>query len=220
MARISSRKHRVLACIAVAIVTAGGTLAWWQLRTPPLPSGFTSGNGRIEATDIDVATKYQGRIADILVREGDIVEHGQVLARMDTRTLEAELRQSQAKVRQAHDAAAIVAQRKSELAFAEKQFDRSRELLLKGYITQEKADSDETGARTARAALAAAESRLTEAQSSIEAAVAEVERLTAKLDDSVLKAPRRGRILYRVAEPGEVLSSGGKVLTLLDLTDV
>ena len=54
----------------------------------------------------------------------------------------------------------------------------------------------------------------------IEAAVAEVERISADIDDSTLKAPRSGRVLYRLAEPGEVLAAGGKILTLLDLTDV
>jgi HlyD family secretion protein len=75
------------------------------------------GNGRIEATEIDIATKTAGRIKDILINDGDIVEAGQIVARMDTQTLEAELRQAQAQVRQAQQAkataTAIVAQRES-----------------------------------------------------------------------------------------------------------
>ena len=54
----------------------------------------------------------------------------------------------------------------------------------------------------------------------IEAAQARIERLQSNIADSTLTAPINGRILYRLAEPGEVLGSGGKVLSLLDLTDV
>ena len=86
------------------------------------PTALRSGNGRIEATEIDIATKTAGRIKEILVNDGDVVEAGQVVARMDTQTLEAELRQAQAQVRQAQQAkataTAIVAQRESAKATA------------------------------------------------------------------------------------------------------
>ena len=49
---------------------------------------------------------------------------------------------------------------------------------------------------------------------------ARVESLQASLDDTALKAPIAGRVLYRLAEPGEVLAAGGKALTLLDLSDM
>jgi HlyD family secretion protein len=67
---------------------------------------------------------------------------------------------------------------------------------------------------------AVAEARLANVEAKIEAAAAEVERIRVEIDDSVLRSPVNGRVLYRLAEPGEVLSAGGKVLTILDLTDV
>jgi HlyD family secretion protein len=72
----------------------------------------------------------------------------------------------------------------------------------------------------AQSALAVAKSQVVEAQSAIEAALATTERLKAEIEDSVLKAPRSGRVQYRVAQPGEVLPAGGKILTILDLSDV
>jgi hypothetical protein len=54
----------------------------------------------------------------------------------------------------------------------------------------------------------------------IEATVAETERLRADIEDSILKTPRSGRVLYRLAEPGEVLPAGGKILTTVDLDDM
>jgi HlyD family secretion protein len=182
------------------------------------------GNGRIEATEIDIATKLAGRIKEVLAKEGDTVQAGQVVARMDTQTLEAELRQAEAQVRQAHDAkataAAVVAQRASELTFAENELRRSEQLVAKGFISAEKVDSDRTKVLTAKAALLATRSQLTQTQSAIEAAVATTERIKADIEDSALKAPRGGRVQYRLAEPGEVLPAGGKLLSLLDLTDV
>jgi HlyD family secretion protein len=89
---------------------------------PTLPAGFASGNGRIEATEYDVATKRAGRLAAVLVREGALVEPGQVVARMDTQDLEADLRQAQAQLTQARQdkrrVVAAVAQRASELRSA------------------------------------------------------------------------------------------------------
>ena len=59
------------------------------------------------------------------------------------------------------------------------------------------------------------------ARSTVEAAAeATIARIEADIDDSELKAPRDGRVQYRVAQPGEVLAAGGKVLNLVDLTDV
>ena len=81
-------------------------------------------------------------------------------------------------------------------------------------------DQVRTSARTAAAALQAAQVKVAETEAAIEAAAAQIERIQADVEDSALKAPRRGRVLYRLAEPGEVLGAGGKVLTLLDLTDV
>ena len=76
-------------------------IARW--RGPALPAGFTSGNGRIQATEYDIATKRPGRIATVDVREGDMVEAGQVLGRMDTRDLEADLREAEAQSAQARE---------------------------------------------------------------------------------------------------------------------
>src|SRR5271166_3512430 len=76
--------------IVVLALAAGGYYAWLKLRPPGLPEGLASGNGRIEATEIDVDAKIQGRITDILVDEGDVVKAGQVLVHMDTKTLEAQ----------------------------------------------------------------------------------------------------------------------------------
>ena len=85
-------KKQLTAAMFVAILAGGSVFVWRQLKPAGLPGGFAVGNGRIEATEIDIATKTAGRIKEILVNDGDVVEAGQIVARMDTQTLEAELR--------------------------------------------------------------------------------------------------------------------------------
>src|SRR5262245_33686870 len=85
----SGWKKRLAAAMVVALLAGGGVFAWRQLKPAGLPNGFAVGNGRIEATEIDIATKAAGRIKEVLVNDGDVVEAGQVLARMNTQTLEA-----------------------------------------------------------------------------------------------------------------------------------
>ncbi|HET9652613.1 MAG TPA: biotin/lipoyl-binding protein, partial [Usitatibacter sp.] len=75
--------RRTIILLAVAGALAAGGYQWWLDRPVPLPAGIEKSNGRIEATQIDVATKLAGRVKEVLAREGDTVEAGQVLAHMD-----------------------------------------------------------------------------------------------------------------------------------------
>lgn len=203
---------------------ASAVAVWWfYLREPPL-NAFVSGNGRIEATEVDVATKFQGRIAEILVDEGDMVDAGQIVARMDTRSLEAQLKRAEANVLQSRRELSndkfVVAQRRSEYVLAKKNLARADTLLKKGIIAEQEYDVRLASKQTAKDALAAAEAQVTVTEAKIEATLAETELIKSEIDDSILKAPIRGRVEFRLAEPGEVLPSGGKVLTLMELTDV
>lgn len=212
--------------LLLVITAIGSWFVWQNLREPPLPKGFASGNGRIEATKTDIATKLSGRLVEVLAEEGDMVVAGQVLGRMDTKSLEAQLKEAEARVEQARrerdQATAVVRQRNSECALAQKELNRSRTMYGKdrGIISQEKLDQDAAAAEVAKAMCSAAEAQLAKTDAMINVAVAEVERIQVELDDSVLEAPASGRVLYKLAEPGEVLPAGGKILTILDLSDV
>lgn len=213
--------------VASLVVTGGiagaGGWYWWQQQSR-LPAHIAAGNGRIEATEVHVAAKYAGRIAEVTVREGDLVENGQVLARLDTTELEAGLAKARAETAQAEhsiaQARATIVQRQSELRFAEQELERALILLQKGHGTKERADQRHSNRDSARAGLDAAQAYLASTERAAEAATAAARVIQAQIDDSRLTAPRLGRIQYRLAEPGEVLAAGGKVLTLLDLTDV
>lgn len=191
---------------------------------PEIPEGFVSGNGRTEATEVDITAKFGGRLEQVLVKEGDSVESNQAVARIDTRELEAQLRRAQAEVsrteQEKHFAVAIIAQRKSELSLTRKDLMRAMGLYENDGISLEQLQRDETAVETAKATLAAAQAQLSNAEAAIEAAIANTELIKTQIDDSVLRSPIGGRVLYRLAEPGEVLPGGGKVLTVLDPIDI
>ena len=104
--------------VLVIAVGVGGWLLWSKMQPHGPGEGFASANGRLEATEIDVATKLPGRIADELVDEGDLVTAGQVVAHMDIEALQAQRREAVAKLgmaKSAVDAArSALAQRESE----------------------------------------------------------------------------------------------------------
>lgn len=219
------KRPLILVLLLAVVVAAGGAGAYYLIgRSRTLPSGFAHGNGRIEATQVDVATKAAGRVLDVLAEEGDFVTRGQVVGHMDVDETQAALRTAEAQAsqaRQARDTAThVVEQRKGELDLAGKELERQETLLARGFATEQKVDQYRTTKLTAAAALAAAESSLAASGSAIRAAEAEVDRLTRMVEDGTLVAPKSGRVIYRLAEPGEVLGAGGKVLTLIDLSDV
>lgn len=219
---LTKRSKIILMIATIAIVAVAYVLT--VIRKPELPEGFVSGNGRTEAVEVDITTKFGGRIEQVLVKEGDNVEIKQILVRFDTRELAAQLRKAEAEVRrikqERHSATAVIAQRQSELSLARKELERSKGLYESDSTSLEQLQRDETAVETAKATLAAARAQLSNAEAAIEAAVADTELIKTQIDDSVLRSPINGRVLYRLAEPGEVLPAGGKVLTVLDPTDI
>jgi HlyD family secretion protein len=195
-----------------------------RLRGRDMPEGIVKTNGRIEATQVDVSAKYPGRLATLTVNEGDEVTAGQVVGTISSPETEAQLRSSQAQVLKAKqavaEAVANIAQRKSDLDTARTDYDRGVFLLKTGNIPQQLLDQRRNRFDSAEAAHVAANAQRDQAESQIKAAVADVERLESILVDLVLVSPRSGRVQYRLARAGEVVSAGQRILTILDLNDV
>ena len=217
-------KTWVILIVVAAAAGVGGYLYWQQQLASRLPDGLASGNGRIEADQVDVSTKVAGRVENISVKEGDMVEVGQVVARIDTAELDAQLLKAQADVAQAEstvaEAQTVIVQRESELKLAMENLERTSKLAAKGYDTTEKLQQRISAMDTARAELDAAKASLTKAQRSVEAAQASQTLIKTQIADCTLISPVIGRVLYRLTEPGEVLGVGGKVLTVVSLADV
>jgi HlyD family secretion protein len=216
---------RFLGALFVVILAAGGGgFYWWKHSQSQLPIGISWGNGRLEADEIDIDTKFPGRIAELHADIGDMVTAGQVVARMDTKDIQQSLRKAQAQVKQAQraidEANANLEQQRTQQILAAQELDRTQSLLKNGYATQELFDQRKQSLDGANAGLRAATERVAQAERALEASEHDVGLYTVNIADNDLVAPRDGRIQYRVANIGEVLSAGGKVFTMLDISYV
>ena len=189
-----------------------------------MPEGIIKTNGRLEATQVDVAAKYPGRLTDITVEEGSEVKAGQVVGRVSSPEYEAQLRAAQSNVERAKQAMAeagsLIDQRNAALAAAKSDFERGQELIGKQIITQQTFDQRQRNYEASQASVVGATAQRDQADAAIKSAQAEVDRIEAILHDLILVSPRTGRVQYQLARNGEVVAAGGKVFTILDLHDV
>lgn len=221
---MTSNVKKALGTLVVIVVIALGWQVWQTMQEPALPQGIAFGNGRIEAVQTDISTKISGRVASISAQEGDLVEAGHVVATIETTQLRAQLLRAQADVASAQSlvasAQAAIAQTQAQQLLAEQELARSQELVKKHLSSKEDYDTKVSQVAVAKANVEAAMATLVSKQRNVDASQANVTEIQSQIDDATLVSPSKGRILYRLAEPGEVLGSGGKVLTLLNLGDI
>lgn len=240
------------AAAALLAATIAAVIGWGGWRGKTGMEGLVGGNGRIEATEIAVASKLAGRVQQILVSEGDFVQAGQPLARMQVDSLQAQQDEAVARLQQAQQAIsaaeaqvaqaeskyqselAVVVQRESELDSARRRVQRSERLAKEGFFSEQLLEDDRAKVRNQQAVLAAAQAQARAAESAITATRTQVgaaqanvralqatlARIEVELADSELKAPRDGRVQFLVVHPGEIVAGGGRVLELVDLSDV
>ncbi len=298
----SPRRRRARAVGVGILLVAAGLVAWrFLLSEPGPPPGVLPVSGRIEGDVAAVAAKTAGRIREIRVREGDRVEAGQVVARLDDEqvrareeqgaalveqamararfahhrieVLQEDLRQGELAVDQArldaegrvHEAEARLAAAEAQLAQAEATHaqaqwdsDAFTRLYERGLIAEQQARQAQNAEKAqeavvvaARRQVAAARGSLTaaraslmnpairsshvagvkgqilQAQAELTAAQAETARARAQLEearanrqDLAVTAPFAGTVATRTAEPGEVVTSGTPILTLVNLAEV
>jgi len=237
---------------AAVILAAIGGLAWKNLSQNGAPAGIASGNGRIEATEIDISALSAGRIARIHAAEGQTVRKGELLVQMDTLQLEAQKRQAEAQLRRArigvetarslvtqaeaqHKAAgAAVEQAQAAADAAASRLARTESLARSNVASQQVLDDMRASGRETQAALASAQANLAaaeagigtahaqvvDAEAAVDAAQAAIEAVEVQIGDARLESPRDGRVQYRIAQEGEIVAAGGRILNLVDLEDV
>ena len=215
---------RPLALGALTVLAALLYLIFGGGSEDAIPDGIVYGNGRIEAVQVDVSTRIAGRVHKIAVQEGDLVQPGDTVALIDCAQLEAQFLRAQADIASAKSqvasAEAVIAQANAQLILAERELERAKRLVGQGHTSQETYDTRVNGRDVAKANLAAAKATLVSRERIVDASRAAAKEIKTQIDDCTLKSPAMGRVLYRLSEPGEVLGSGGKVLTLVNLGDV
>ena len=214
----------ILIAIVLVTIAAGGYAYWVQQQASRVPAGLARANGRIEIERVDVATKYPGRLAEVRVNEGAVVQKGDILVRIDTTEISAQLTAARAAVHRAHQsvaqAEANVALREADLHLAEIELKRATQLASSSSGTQAELDRRMAQRDISKASLDTAKVAVEDAKAATEAAEAQVAQIEAMIADMTLKAPVSGHVEYRLAQAGEVVGVGGRVLTLLDLSDV
>jgi HlyD family secretion protein len=222
--KISKKTIKWIAVAAGVAVVAVIGIGFWIKKKNALPEGLASGNGRIEGTLVDVAAKEPLRVKQIFVKEGDLVKPGQILAQLDTSTLESELAAAEAAVAQAEERLAVskasIVKQRSAVGLSETQVQRSENLVEEHAGSQQELDVRRNQLDTSKASLAEAQAANKTSSEGIEVAKHNAATVETRIADATLKSPVTGRVLYRLAEPGEVLAAGGKALTLVNLQDV
>ena len=195
-----------------------------RLRGQTLPAGIAKAEGRIEAIQADVSSKYPGQLVDISVEEGTKVAVGQAIGRVSSPEFEARLRGAQSDLQSAQDglagAEAEIASRRSALVFAKSDFERGQALMKSGFITKQAFEERQRNYELAEAAVQNMTGRRDQAQSAITAAEANVQQIEAMIQDLTLVSPRNGQVQYQLARKGETVAAGEPIVTILDLTDL
>ncbi len=166
-----------------------------------------SASGTIEITEVEVSSKLAGKIEKLLVDEGDSVLKDQVLIELETKELQAQLKQAQAAYQVS---LAQLAQSKSNSENLKTNLDRTRELFKAGSATQQQLDDQETKYQMAKDQFNSA-THLTEQNKAM------IDLIKVNLDNMVIKSPINGLVLSKNTEIGEVVSPGSSLLTLGDL---
>jgi len=205
-------------------------------------------SGNIEAHESVLGFKVAGRIVELPVEEGQWVEEGQVLARLDAADFRQQVTLDEAAlhVRESELALALAGSRRQEIEAAEQtlrdaeadlaqknlDFDRAHQLHQKDALSAQDRDRAETNLRRAQAVAERARQRLDEtregtrkeqiaiAQANVRQARERIRLSRVNLDYAELRAPRAGVVTVRPAELGEVVSPGTPVVTLADLDNV
>ncbi len=219
-------KKAVLWIVIVLVVVLGGVgYSYYDyLRTYALEHPkFASGNGRLEATEIHVATKLAGRLVKLNVSEGDLVKKGDLLAYIQKDSYEAKIAQAKAQIEvkkaEFEAAKAIVEQKKSTLEGAKKEYERVDKMHKSNAATQRNLDDAEAIYKAKQAECTAAMADVKQKEAAVKSAEADLKLIEVDLADCDLYAPQNGRIQFKVAEEGEMLAAGGRVLNLVDLED-
>lgn len=211
--------------LIIPVAGALAAAAVWTNRhaDETLPQGFAGANGRLELNRLDIATLYPGRVERVLVQEGDRVAQDAVLAELSSAQSRSRLAAARATVQRARQtvarAEAETTARREQLRVAQLELNNTRQLKKDTLVSGTELQKRLAARDGAAAAVKAAEAAQAEARAAVAQAEAQVEAAASADEDMQIRAPKAGRVEYRIAEAGAVLGAGNRVITLLDPTD-
>ena len=231
-----------LILLLVIVLAAAGVFTYRTLHNGKTEAGELTLYGNVDIRKVDLGFRVGGRLAEVLVEEGDRVQAGQIIARLDNIPYRDELQLAQAQQEQAAavlkkmeagtrpqeiaQAEALVRERQASVQNLQTEYQRLKNLIESGAVSRQSFDNASAALDEAAARLATAREGLNLAREGfrnedIEAARADLDAAKARLAgagtrlaDTEIKAPQQGIILTRVQEPGAIVGSGQTVLTL------
>ena len=214
-------KYVILGLVVIGAVS----FAVWknqQLQAEELV-GIAAVNGRLELKRLDVATLYPGRVEEILVQEGDEVKINQPLARLSSTISQTQVSGALAQKKRAAEtvsrALAEIDARQQQTKVAKLELDNAFKLRHDNLISTTELERRQAAYNTSLAALNTTQAAKAEAEAGVAQAQAQLEKAQSQHEDMIIKAPKDGRLEYQIAEVGNVLGAGGKVVSVLDPTD-
>ena len=238
---------RVLLVVIIAIAI-GGLLYYLFAREREVEGNFIKVSGNIEAIEVDVGFKVSGRIVSRFFEEGDWIDKGKVLAKLDDEDFRNRLEVARATLssnearlnkllagsrpEEIRQAEAAMNQAKSDLENKEAHYERLKPLFERGVIPKDTLDSAEAAFKMAKAASQAAlenyllvkegprKEDIEDARAQVEQARASVKLNETQLSYTTLYSPISGVVLVRSGEVGEVVNPGTSILTMADIENV
>lgn len=238
----NNRKTVVITSAIIGLLIVGG--GWWWMSS----SGkISTDDARVKNNIVNVSTKVPGQVEEILVKEGDYVEAGQIIAKIDSASLQIQVEQAQANLasaqaklaslqagnrpQQVAQSQASVEQAAANLDNAQKNYERAASLYEDGAMSAQQRDSAQTALKVAQAQYDAAAQGLslvnegaTEqdrqfAEAQVAQAAAALKNVQLQLNNSVIKAPISGTIAKAPLDPGEMVSVGQTLFSITNPAD-
>lgn len=192
----------------------------WPFYQHRLPADIIWGNGRVEGDEVIIATKFAGRLETLLIDEGSGVKTGQEIAQVDDAALKEQLHASQAQllqIKNEHEAVADeLLSAKDEADFAEKEFQRTLQLVQAKAVSVEAHEKNVLLKQVADKKIAASTARLAGIDAHYDSVAAKVRELQVDINEMHIVSPIDGRVLYKLAEQGEELPAGGRIAVLVN----
>ena len=187
-------------------------------------NNLIKGNGRIEAREVAVSAKFGGKIIELNTNEGDEVKKDQLLAVIDSRSLEAEIEAQKAKeneiLKQISAIDAEINATKSDIKFYEKELERTKTLMKKNFASQLELDKNINALDKVKAKLNSLYANKKSLQASQKSLLAAIKAQEINLADMKIYSPIDGVILYKLVENGEMVANGGRMFIMYNPNDL
>jgi len=183
---------------------------WAEIRLGSTEERISAVGSLVARRSVDIAPKISGRVERVFVQVGDRVKDGQLIAQMDARTFQEDLREAEAALRVAD---ATLKGEQAELVDLTRKLERARRLVEKQFVSREDFDTLDSQRSAAAAQVELARAQITQM-------LARLANAKLRLSEAQLYAPFAGRVEKRLVDPGAMVNAGTAIAALVDINPV